>query len=125
MDSQQTWVVVAAAPATSAPMRFHIKRADVQKFGYAMNCVGCRSVMTCFVARAHTSECRSWLEERLARHEETNVSSEEAKHLVDSLLAVASNHRSKQQEVVRPTTQAHHVVRQAAPSQLRRCQTKV
>ena len=37
-----------------AASRVYIKKTDVQKFGYSMNCLGCRSVMTNTTARAHT-----------------------------------------------------------------------
>ena len=52
-----------------------------------MNCLGCSSVMTGTVARAHTEECRRRLEECLAQDEDTIVRSETAKHCVDGFLA--------------------------------------
>ena len=51
-------VVVAAAPVDRAAIRLYVRRSDVQKYGYSMNCPGCRSVMTGTTARAHTEECR-------------------------------------------------------------------
>ena len=60
-------IVVAAALVDRAASRVYIKKADVQKFGYSMNCPGCRSVMTNTTARAHTEECRKRLESCLGR----------------------------------------------------------
>ena len=80
-------VVVVAAPVDRAAIRVYIKKADVQKFGYSMNCPGCRSVMTNTTARAHTEECRKRLESCLAEDEETNLRSEAAKLRVDNRLA--------------------------------------
>ena len=51
--SFSTQVVVAAAPVDRAASRVYVKKADVQKYGYSMNCPGCRSVMTNTTARAH------------------------------------------------------------------------
>ena len=67
-------VVVAAAPVDRAASRVYIKKADVQKYGYSMNCPGCRSVMTNTTARAHTEECRK-RESCLAEDEETKFRS--------------------------------------------------
>ena len=72
-------IMVAAAPVERAASRVYIKKADVQKFGYSMNCPGCRSVMTNTTARAHTEECRKRLESCLAEDEETKLRSEAAK----------------------------------------------
>ena len=80
-------VVVAAAPVDRAASRVYIKKADVQKYGYSMNCPGCRSVMTNTTARAHTEECRKRLESCLAEDEETKLRSEAAKLRVDHWLA--------------------------------------
>ena len=74
-------VVVAAAPVDRAASSVHIKKADVQKYGYSMNCLGCRSVTT---ARAHTEECRKRLESCLAEDEETKFRSEAANLRVDN-----------------------------------------
>ena len=62
-------IVVAAAPVDRAASRVYIKKADVQKFGYSMNCLVRRSVMTNTTARAHTEECRKRLESCLAEDE--------------------------------------------------------
>ena len=70
-----------------AASRVYIEKADVQKFGYSMNCPGCRSMMTNTTARAHTEECRKRLESCLAEDEETKLRSEAAKHRVDNWLA--------------------------------------
>ena len=59
----------------------------MQKFGYSMNCPGCRSVMTNTTARAHTEECRKRLESCLAEDEETKLRSEAATLRVDNKLA--------------------------------------
>ena len=59
-------IVVAAAPVDRAASRVCIKKADVQKFGYSMNCPCSRSVMTNTTARDHTEECRKRLESCLA-----------------------------------------------------------
>ena len=80
-------VVVVAAAVDRAASRLYIRRADVQKYGYSMNCPGCRSVMTNTTARAHTEECRRRLENCLAEDEETNFRSEAAKHRVEGWLA--------------------------------------
>ena len=72
-------IVVGAAPVDRAASRVYIKKADVQKFGYSMNCPGCRSVMTNTTAPAHTEECRKRLESCLAEAEETKFRSEAAK----------------------------------------------
>ena len=80
-------VVVAAAPVDRAASRVYIKNADVQKFGYSMNCPGSRSVMTNTTARAHTEECRKRLESCLAEDEETKLRSEAAELRVDNWLA--------------------------------------
>ena len=80
-------VVVEAAPVDRAVSRVYIKKADVQKYGYSMNCLGCRSVMTNTTARAHTEECRKRLERCLAEDEETKFRSEAAKLRVDNWLA--------------------------------------
>ena len=80
-------VVVAAAPVDRAASRLYIRRADVQKYGYSMNCPGCRSVMTNTTARAHTEECRRRLENCLAEDEETKFRSEAAKLRVEGWLA--------------------------------------
>ena len=55
----------------------------MQKYGYSMNCPGCRSVMTNTTARAHIEECRKRLESCLAEDEETKFRSEAAKLRVD------------------------------------------
>ena len=80
-------VVVAAAPADRDAGSLYIRIADVQKYGYSMNCPGCRSVMTITTARAHTEECRKRLESCLAEDEETKFRSEAAKLRVDNWLA--------------------------------------
>ena len=80
-------VVVEAAPVDGAASRVYIKKADVQKFGYSMNCPCCRSVMTNTTARAHTGESRKRLESCLAEDEETKFRSERAKLRVDIWLA--------------------------------------
>ena len=79
-------VVVAAAPVDRATSRVYIKKADVQKFGYSMNCPGCRSAMTNTTARAHTEECRKRLESCLAEDEETKFRSEAAKLRVSTFV---------------------------------------
>ena len=60
-------VLVAAAPVDRAASRVYIKKADVQKYGYSMNCPGCRSVMTNTTAGAHTEECRKRFERLFGR----------------------------------------------------------
>ena len=80
-------IVVAAAPVDRAASRLYIRRADVQKYGYSMNCLGCRSVMTNTTARAHTEECRRRSENCLAEDEETKFRSEAAKLRVEGWLA--------------------------------------
>ena len=80
-------VVVAAVPADRAESRFYIRRSDVQKYGYSMNCPGCRSVMASTTARAHTEEFRRRLENCLAEDEEKKFRSEAAKLRVDNWLA--------------------------------------
>ena len=80
-------IVVAAATVDRAASRVYIKKADVQKYGYIMNCLGCRSVMTNTTARAHTEECRKRIESCLAKDEETKFRSEAAKLRVDNWLA--------------------------------------
>ena len=80
-------VVVAAAPVDRAASRVYIKKAHVQKYGYSMNCPGCRSVMKNTTARAHTEECRKRLESCLAEDEETKFRSEAAKLRADNWLA--------------------------------------
>ena len=80
-------VVVAAAAVDRAASRVYIKKTDEQKFGYSMNCPGCRSVMTNTAARAHTEKCRKRLEGCLAEDEETKLRSETAKLRVDNWLA--------------------------------------
>ena len=76
-------IVVATAPVDRAASRLYIRRADVQKYGYSMNCLGCRSVMTNTTARAHTEECRRRLENCLAEDEETKFRSEAPKLRVE------------------------------------------
>ena len=95
-------IVVAAAPVDRAASRVYIKKADVQKFGYSMNCPGCRSVMTNTTARAHTEECRKRLESCLAEDEETKLRSEAAKLRVDNWLAsrVGSTEKPRSGDVV-------------------------
>ena len=44
-DTPVPQVVVAAAPVDRAASRVYIKNADVQKYGYSLNCLGCRSVI--------------------------------------------------------------------------------
>ena len=61
----------APAPVDRAASRVYIKKADVQNYGYSMNCPGCRSVMTNTTARANTEECRKILESCLAEDKET------------------------------------------------------
>ena len=80
----------------------YIKKADVQKFGYSMNCPGCRSVMTNTTARVHTEECRKRLESCLAEDEETKLRSEAAKLRVDNCLAsrVESTEKPRSGDVV-------------------------
>ena len=39
-------VVVAAAPVDRAASRLYIRRSDVQKYGYSMDCLGCTSMTT-------------------------------------------------------------------------------
>ena len=51
----------------------------MQKYGYSMNCPGCRSVMT--------EECRRRLEECLAEDEETKFREESVILCVDGWLA--------------------------------------
>ena len=68
-------IAVAAAPVDRAASRAFIKNADVQKFGYSINCFGCRLVMTNTTARAHTEECHKRLESCLAEDEETQIGS--------------------------------------------------
>ena len=87
-------VVVAAALVDRAASRVCIKKADVQKYGYSMNCPGCRSVMTNTTARTHTEECRKRLESCLAEDEETKLRSEAG---VDNWLAsrVESTEKSR------------------------------
>ena len=80
-------VVVAAAPVDRAASRLYIRRTDVQKYGYSMNCPCCRSVMTNTTARAHTEECRKRLENFLAKDNETKFRSEAAKLRVEGWLA--------------------------------------
>ena len=80
-------VVVAGAPVDRAASRLYIWRLDVQKYGYSMNCPGCRSVMTGTTARAHTEECRRRLENCSAEDEETQFRSEAAKIRVEGWLA--------------------------------------
>ena len=80
-------VVVAAALVDRAASRLYIRRSDVQKYGYSMNCPGCRSVMAGTTARAHTEECRRRLENCLAQDEETKFRSEAAKLRVDNWLS--------------------------------------
>ena len=79
--------VVVAAPVDRAASRLYIRWSDVQKYGYSMNCPGCRSVMTGATAHAHTEECRRRLESCLAEDEETKFRSEAAKLRVDNWLA--------------------------------------
>ena len=95
-------VVVAAAPVDRAASRVYIKKAHVQKYGYCMNCPGCRSVMTNTTARAHTEECRKRLEICLAEDEETKFRSEGAKLSVDNWLAsrVESTEKPRSGDVV-------------------------
>ena len=80
-------VVVPAAPVDRAASRLCIRRSDVQKYGYSMNCPGSTSVMTGTTARAHTEECRRRLESCLAEIEETKFRSEAAKLRVEGWLA--------------------------------------
>ena len=95
-------IVVAAAPVDRAASRVYIKKADVQKFGYSMNCLGCGSEMTNTTARAHTEECRKRLESCLAEDEETKLRSEAAKLRVDNWLAsrVGSTEKPRSGDVV-------------------------
>ena len=53
-------VVAAAAPVDREASRSYIKRADVQKYGYSMNCLGCRSVMTGTTARPMKRVAGGW-----------------------------------------------------------------
>ena len=80
-------MLTPAAPVDRAASRVYIKMADVQKFGYSMNCPGGRSVTTNATARAHTEECRKKLESCLAEDEETKLRSEKAQLRVDNWLA--------------------------------------
>ena len=93
-------VVVAAALVDRAASRVYIKKADVQKYGYSMNCPGCRSAMTGTTALAHTEECRRRLENCLAQDEETKFRSEAAKLRVEGWLAsrVESTEKSRGDE---------------------------
>ena len=95
-------IAVAAAPVDRAARGLYIKKADVQKFGYSMNCPGCRSGMTNTTARAHTEECRKRLESCLAEDEETKLRSEAAKLRVDNWLAsrVGSTEKLRSGDVV-------------------------
>ena len=95
-------IVVAAAQVDRAASRVYIKKADVQKFGYSMHCLGCRSVMTNTTARAHTEECRKRLESCLAENEVTKLRSEAAKLRVDNWLAsrVESTEKPRSGDVV-------------------------
>ena len=74
----------------------------MQKFGYSMNCPGCRSVMTNTTARAHIQERRKRLECFLAEDEEMKLISEAAKLRVDNWLAsrVGSTEQPRSGDVV-------------------------
>ena len=96
-------VVVAATPVDRAASRLYIRRSDVQKYGYSMNCPGCRSVMAGTTARAHTEECRKRLENCLAEDEETKFRSEAAKSRVDNWLASRVESAEKSASVTQPS----------------------
>ena len=90
----------------------------MQKFGYTMNCPGCRSVMMNTTARAHTEECRKKLDSCLAEDEETKLRSEAAKLRVDNWLAsrVESTPRSGDAMSYKPSGAASSSAPAAAAS---------
>ena len=90
-------VVEAAAQVDRAASRLCIWRSDVQKYGYSMNCLGCRSVMTGTTARAHTDSCRRRLEERT----EQKSGRKEHSFVLTAGWRVESNQQTNLREVVR------------------------
>ena len=117
MHFTQTWQSQCQRPHQSlvdrAASKLHIRRADVQKYGYNMSCPGHRSVVTTgTTARARAEVCRRRLEELLAEDEETRFKSEAAKHRVDGRLAG----HVESQRGVRPM-ETHQVELQAAQCQ--------
>ena len=97
------WIVQRAERAS--------RKVDVQKFGFSMNFLGCRSVMTKTTARAHTEEYRKRLES-LAEDEETKLRSE-TELRVDIWLVELNRLRNRG---VVPLCQTSRVERRSAPA---------
>ena len=93
-------MLTPAAPVDRAASRVYIKMADVQKFGYSMNCPLCKSVTTNMRACAHTEECRKKLESCLAEDEETKLRSETANLVLITGWRVGSTEKPRSGDVV-------------------------
>ncbi len=70
-----------------APRRFRLRKADLEKHGYAVGCPGCGAVNRGLPAAGHTGECRKRLEEALEKEEDDRVKRQRSRFEEDEQLS--------------------------------------
>ena len=87
-------------PDVKAPMRFQIKKEDLDKHGFTSRCWGCRAMMKGTTRQAHSEECRKRMTEAMSNDERVKKSERNIDEYMASKLEEQDKKRAKTEDNV-------------------------
>ena len=94
-----------------APVRFMIKREDLEKHGFSTKCPGCKAILRGTARQGHSEQCRARLTEAMKGEEKVKKNDERINEFVEKRLEAQDAKRRKMAEENPPEATAESAAR--------------